>query len=158
MAQFDSDIALSFFVDEWGESGIPPGFSRFMAAFRCVNGLSTITRPPAGRTFSAGQAVPLEVDLFDTQGNPITNANTFPRSIVVTVGFSGQVLATLNTPGNSFEFFKQVQPGIYRANVDTSGQLPSSLPYNLCIQAATATPTAAELPPFANQCVSYLLK
>ena len=156
--QFDVDITLSFYVDEWGESGIPPSGSRYIAAFRCATGTAVISRPPAGRTYSAGQSVPLEVDLLDAQGHPITDANNGQHDIVVTLGFSGQVLNTLNTPGSSFNFFKQVQPGIYRANLDTSGLHASSLPYNVCISDFNASPTSAELPKYPNQCVSFLLK
>ena len=128
--QFQFDVLESFFIDEFGGR---TKTNRFMAAFRCSQGFSVLVRPIDGRTFKAGNSIPVEVFITDASGNPVNTAVTAPHHIVATVGTVGQVVFALGTPGNSPNFFNLNADGTYRANLDTSGLAASTNPYILCI-------------------------
>lgn len=154
--QFAQDVTDSFYIDEFGTSSIKT--NRFIMAARCATGTSAFIRPADGRTFKAGNSIPVELKLTDAAGNPITNATTSPHSIATTIGFQGQILFTVGTPGSSPLFWNQIQPGTYTAVLDTSGLAASNLPYNFCIS-DRIEPLDPNLEPlYHQQCLRFFLK
>ena len=154
--QFAQDVTDSFYIDEFGTSSIKT--NRFMMAARCATGTSAYIRPADGRTFKAGNSIPVELNLADAAGNPITNATTSPHSIATTIGFQGQILFTVGTPGSSPLFWNQIQPGTYTAVLDTTGLAASNLPYNFCVS-DRIEPLDPNLEPlYHQQCFRFFLK
>jgi hypothetical protein len=154
--QFAEDVTDSFYIDEFGTSSIRT--NRFIMAARCATGTSVYLRPADGRTFKAGNSIPVELNLADAAGNPITNATTFPHSIATTIGFQGQILFTVGTPGSSPLFWNQIQPGTYKANLDTTGLAASNLPYNFCVSDRIDPPDPNVEPMYHQKCFTFFLK
>ena len=154
--QFAQDVTDSFYIDEFGTSSIKT--NRFMMAARCATGTSAYFRPANGRTFKAGNSIPVELNLADAAGNPITNATTFPHSIATTIGFQGQILFTVGTPGSSPFFWNQIQPGTYTAVLETTGLAASNLPYNFCVSDRIDPPDPNLEPLYHQKCFTFFLK
>lgn len=160
--QFTEDLTEGFYIDEWGS--YTTRSNRFIVAARCASGSSMYIRPEDGRTFKAGNSIPIDVKLTNAVGSPITNAVPSPGApdpvhrIVGSVGTNGQVYLSLGTPGSSPNFFKQVQPGIYSASLQTKGLPKSALPYNFCISDSITPPTPGELPLYDQKCFTFFLK
>jgi hypothetical protein len=156
--QFQFDVLDAFFIDEFGTR---TKTNRFMAAFRCSNGNSAITKPADNRTFKAGNSIPIELRITDASGNPTATATaqTLPHNIVATIGTDGQVIELLGTPGSSPAFFTFIGSGTYSANLQTGGLLvPSNKVYNFCISDIITPITPNEVPLYPQQCVSFFLK
>lgn len=154
--QFQYDVLESFFIDELGGR---TKTNRFMAAFRCSQGFSLIVQPADGRTFRVGNSIPIRMNITDAFGTPVNTATTAPHHMVATIGFVGDVLFALGTPGNSPNFFNLNGPGDYRANLDTTGLAASPNPYNLCVTDSIDLSTnQTELPLYPQQCVTFFLK
>ena len=162
--QFAEDQTAIFFVDEWGVGGYKLSGNRFMIAGRCA-GSSQYKSPADGRTFKAGSGIPIEISLRDEIGNPITYANDGalnppigPHRIAVTIGTNNQVIAAFNTPGESPFFWNQIQPGDYKATLQTGSNngLPASPnPYSFCVSdAIDPLSTAALDQPLYQQAAS----
>jgi hypothetical protein len=154
--QFAQDLTDSFYIDELGISSIKT--NRFIVAARCATGTSAYFRPADGRSFKAGNSIPIELNLADAAGNPITNATTSPHSIATTVGFQGEVLFTQGTPGSSPLFWNQIQPGTYTAVLDTTGLSASTLPYHFCVTDRIEPPDPNLEPLYHQKCLKFFLK
>ena len=154
--QFAEDVTDSFYIDEFGTSSIKT--NRFMMTARCATGISAYSRPANGRTFKAGNSIPVELNLTNAAGNPITNATTFPHSIATTIGFEGQILFTVGTPGSSPFFWNQIQPGTYTAVLETTGLAPSTSPYNFCVSDRIDPPDPNLEPLYHQKCFTFFLK
>jgi hypothetical protein len=154
--QFAQDLTDSFYIDELGVSSIKT--NRFIVAARCATGTSVFIRPADARSFKAGNSIPVELNLADAAGNPITNATSFPHSIGTTIGFQGQILFTVGTPGSSPLFWNQIQSGTYKANLDTTGLSASTLPYHFCVTDRIDPPDPNLKPMYHQKCFTFFLK